>query len=310
MDAKTTGRFIAELRKQKGYTQKELAEKIMVTDKAISRWETGKGLPDTSLLKPLGDILGVSVGELLSGKIIEEAEMKDQTDRIILDSLKYSSRMLANMVNLVLLLIGLALVISPVFLTSRKYYWVGGIVFIGIAVLRTYLKKEGKTVKLTDRAFYAVGIAFHAISLILELLPLGAVLIFAPSPTERVIHTYSYFDLNLVGYANFSPMLTGILTVAVVILGITILCRYEKAKKRKRFCNLFLVDKCLSVGYNMLKFFGRYMTMTARFSTTYSSTRCTMAAACSSARISPILDTAMILAVSICVVRLLLAAAA
>ncbi|CCX91880.1 MAG: hypothetical protein ACLTR8_11330 [Oscillospiraceae bacterium] len=50
--------------------------------------------------------------------------------------------------------------------------------------------------------------------------------------------------------------------------------------------------------------------MTARFSTTYSSTRCTMAAACSSARISPILDTAMILAVSICVVRLLLAAAA
>jgi len=206
----------------------------MVTDKAISRWETGKGLPDTSLLKPLGDILGVSVGELLSGKIIEEAEMKDQTNRIILDSLKYSSRMLANMVNLVLFLIGLALVISPVFLTSRKYYWVGGIVFIGIAVLRTYLKKEGKTVKLTDRAFYAVGIAFHAISLILELLPLGAVLIFAPSPTERVIHTYSYFDLNLVGYANFSPMLTGILTVAVVILGITILCRYEKAKKRKK----------------------------------------------------------------------------
>ena len=153
MDAKTTGRFIAELRKQKGYTQKELAEKIMVTDKAISRWETGKGLPDTSLLKPLGDILGVSVGELLSGKIIEEAEMKDQTDRIILDSMKYSSRMLANMVNLVLFLIGLALVISPVFLTSRKYYWVGGIVFIGIAVLRTYLKEEGKTVKLTDRAF-------------------------------------------------------------------------------------------------------------------------------------------------------------
>ena len=88
--------------------------------------------------------------------------------------------------------------------------------------------------KLTDRAFYAVGIAFHAISLILELLPLGAVLIFAPSPTERVIHTYSYFDLNLVGYANFSPMLTGILTVAVVILGITILCRYENAKKRKK----------------------------------------------------------------------------
>lgn len=53
MDKNITGRFIAELRKQKGFTQKELAEKLMVTDKAISRWETGKGLPDTSLLKPL-----------------------------------------------------------------------------------------------------------------------------------------------------------------------------------------------------------------------------------------------------------------
>ena len=58
MDADATGRFIAELRKQKGYTQKELAEKLMVTDKAVSRWETGKGLPDTSLLSPLGDALG------------------------------------------------------------------------------------------------------------------------------------------------------------------------------------------------------------------------------------------------------------
>ena len=123
MDAKTTGRFIAELRKQKGYTQKELAEKIMVTDKAISRWETGKGLPDTSLLKPLGDILGVSVGELLSGKIIEEAEMKDQTDRIILDSLKYSSRMLANMVNLAIRL-SVALICAPRF----------GIAFVWLAV--------------------------------------------------------------------------------------------------------------------------------------------------------------------------------
>ena len=82
MDKNTTGRFIAELRKQKGFTQKELAEKLMVTDKAISRWETGKGLPDTSLLKPLGDVLGVSITELLSGKRIEEVDMKEQADNI------------------------------------------------------------------------------------------------------------------------------------------------------------------------------------------------------------------------------------
>lgn len=104
MDTNATGRFIADLRRQKGYTQKQLAEKLMVTDKAISRWETGKGLPDTSLLKPLGDILGVSVSELLSGKIIEDEKMKDQSDKIILESLNYSKRMFASTVGVILLL--------------------------------------------------------------------------------------------------------------------------------------------------------------------------------------------------------------
>ncbi len=89
MDAKITGCFIAQLRKELGLTQKELAEKLEVTDKAISRWETGKGLPDTSLLKPLAEILGVSVGELLSGKRMDDSQIKNQADHIILESLSY-----------------------------------------------------------------------------------------------------------------------------------------------------------------------------------------------------------------------------
>lgn len=89
MDAKVTGCFIAQLRKELGLTQKELAEKLEVTDKAISRWETGKGLPDTSLLKPLAEILGVSVGELLSGKPMDDSQIKNQSDDIILESLSY-----------------------------------------------------------------------------------------------------------------------------------------------------------------------------------------------------------------------------
>ena len=92
MDAKITGCFIAQLRKELGLTQKELAEKLEVTDKAISRWETGKGLPDTSLLKPLAEILGVSVGELLSGKRMDDSQIKNQADHIILESLGYEER--------------------------------------------------------------------------------------------------------------------------------------------------------------------------------------------------------------------------
>lgn len=89
MDAKVTGCFIAQLRKELGLTQKELAEKLEVTDKAISRWETGKGLPDTSLLKPLAEIFGVSVGELLSGRPMDDSQIKSQADHIILESLSY-----------------------------------------------------------------------------------------------------------------------------------------------------------------------------------------------------------------------------
>ena len=92
MDAKITGCFIAQLRKELGLTQKELAEKLEVTDKAISRWETGKGLPDTSLLKPLAEIFGVSVGELLSGKRMDDSQIKNQADHIILESLSYEER--------------------------------------------------------------------------------------------------------------------------------------------------------------------------------------------------------------------------
>ena len=68
MDAKRTGAFIAALRRDRGMTQRELAEAIAVTDKAVSRWETGKGYPDVETLAPLAEALGVTVGDLLAGE--------------------------------------------------------------------------------------------------------------------------------------------------------------------------------------------------------------------------------------------------
>ncbi len=65
-----TGETIRSLREKKGYTQKELGETLMVTDRAVSKWETGRGLPDITLLEPLAAALGVSVAELLSGENI------------------------------------------------------------------------------------------------------------------------------------------------------------------------------------------------------------------------------------------------
>lgn len=63
-----TGATIRALRERRGYTQKQLAERLSVSDKAVSKWETGRGLPDVTLLEPLAKLLGVSVTELLSGE--------------------------------------------------------------------------------------------------------------------------------------------------------------------------------------------------------------------------------------------------
>jgi len=72
IDKEKFGTFLAQLRKEKGMTQKGLAEQLYVSDKAVSKWERGLSLPDISLLQPMAEMLGVSVTELLSGRTIRE----------------------------------------------------------------------------------------------------------------------------------------------------------------------------------------------------------------------------------------------
>lgn len=72
IDKEKFGTFLVQLRKEKSMTQKELAEQLYVSDKAVSKWERGLSLPDISLLQPMAEMLGVSVTELLSGRTIRE----------------------------------------------------------------------------------------------------------------------------------------------------------------------------------------------------------------------------------------------
>ena len=73
MDAEKTGRYIAACRKRKQMTQKELADRLGVTNKAVSKWETGQGMPDISVLLELGRVLEVPVEEILRGGSKESA---------------------------------------------------------------------------------------------------------------------------------------------------------------------------------------------------------------------------------------------
>lgn len=86
MDLKVTGKFIAEQRKAKGYTQVKLAEKINVSEKTISKWECGNGFPDTTLILPLCQALEITANELLSAKLLPtEEEYKEKAEQNLIE---------------------------------------------------------------------------------------------------------------------------------------------------------------------------------------------------------------------------------
>lgn len=96
MDLNKTGLFISALRKQNGLTQKELAEKICVTDKAVSRWETGKGFPDVSNIKSLAEVLNVSITEIVNGERTTPENIEEKSDNAIIEAFNYSKQMSKN----------------------------------------------------------------------------------------------------------------------------------------------------------------------------------------------------------------------
>ena len=91
IDKKKFGAFVARLRKEKGYTQKELAQRLFISDKAVSKWETAVSIPDIALLIPLAELLGVSVMELLMcQRRAENAMDADQVEQIIKTAISFS----------------------------------------------------------------------------------------------------------------------------------------------------------------------------------------------------------------------------
>ena len=86
------GAFVSALRKERGYTQKELAQKLFISDKAVSKWETGMSVPDVSLLVPLSELLGVSVTELLMCEKMEQPAQMDtcQVESLVKTAIAYA----------------------------------------------------------------------------------------------------------------------------------------------------------------------------------------------------------------------------
>lgn len=88
MDMVKIGRFLSELRKNHNFTQAELGEKLGVTNKTISRWETGTYMPPVEMLEELSNMYGLSINEILSGKKLSDEEYKEMAESNIKDSLR------------------------------------------------------------------------------------------------------------------------------------------------------------------------------------------------------------------------------
>ena len=132
------GKFISECRKNKKMTQAELAEKLNITDRAISKWETGKGMPDTSIMLDLCNELEITVNELLSGEMIEMKNYNEKAEQNLLEMTKQkeeNDKRLLRMEILMGILGVLPLLISVVIVSIVPMEeWLAGLI-AGISVI-------------------------------------------------------------------------------------------------------------------------------------------------------------------------------
>ncbi len=88
MDQLKIGKFIADRRKNNGFTQMQLAEKLNITDRAVSKWETGKSMPDSSIMLELCDVLKITVNDLLSGEVVHMENYNKEMENKLLELVK------------------------------------------------------------------------------------------------------------------------------------------------------------------------------------------------------------------------------
>lgn len=145
MNPSEIGRFIAACRKEKGLSQAQLAEKLSITNRAVSKWETGKCIPDASLMLELCAILGINVNELLSGERIPEEDYREKAERNLVDLQTQRANAQKDLCTTELIWVAAALLLLPVHFAINYYFpentgtGVGLLIFlIGLALLTAY----------------------------------------------------------------------------------------------------------------------------------------------------------------------------
>lgn len=147
MDQVKIGQFIAQCRKEKNLTQAQLAEQLNLTDRAVSKWETGKGLPDASIMPDLCELLGISINELFSGERVLTDNYKRKAEENLLRIKKEAERIKAFRVLIVCFsILSVALIVSSLFV----FFFTNGKAYSAILTLGTL----GVSMGITSLSLY------------------------------------------------------------------------------------------------------------------------------------------------------------
>ena len=125
-ESRKNRKVIAECRKEKNLTQQEVALELGVTDRSVSNWENGKNMPDLSLFKPLCEILGITINELLSGEKIEKEKYQEKFEENIVNTIEYTNKKIAKknrLISEILLFFGLVLIFNAFSIFPSESSW-------------------------------------------------------------------------------------------------------------------------------------------------------------------------------------------
>ncbi len=156
MDLLKIGKFIAECRKAQGLTQIQLAEKLNITDRAVSKWETGKSLPDSSIMLELCKELEITVNDLLSGEVVTMENYNKEMEKKLIEMVKEKEKKDKQMLNLEIVIGALSvfILLAMTFVSSYFQMEEGLRIVLIIVGLIPSLIGVGFAVKIEQTAGY------------------------------------------------------------------------------------------------------------------------------------------------------------
>ncbi len=211
MDIIKIGKFISENRKKKGMTQEQLAEKLGVTSKTISRWENGNYMPDISLLKPLSKELDITLNDLLSGEKINDEQYQDKLEENILNTIDYTNKKINesnNIIGLLLTVLGLVCSMTAMSIFASESSWGSIYTVIGVMITIFGICKLTKKMKYWKRLVCCIVYLVSSMVLFLVIDYIGVITIHqAPrfATYKITMNNVIYYDTPFYDVIRYNP---------------------------------------------------------------------------------------------------------